>query len=80
MDTKWTRMGRTQYGRVTLNGHRVDTVASFTKLPSGKYRARVRVNGQYRGETFATKTAARRWATQIEGQLHDTTAGVKRKV
>jgi integrase len=55
-------------------------MASFTKLPSGKYRARVRVNGQYRGETFQTKTAARRWAAQIEGQLQDTDAGIKRKV
>lgn len=54
-------------------------MASFTKLDSGKYRARVRVNGQYRGETFATKTAAKRWAAQIEGQLHDSKAGIRRK-
>lgn len=54
-------------------------MASFTKLGSGKYRARVRVNGQYRGETFATKTAAKRWAAKIEGQLHDSKAGIRRK-
>jgi integrase len=54
-------------------------MASFTKLDSGKYRARVRVNGQYRGETFSTKTAAKRWAAQIEGQLHDSKAGIRRK-
>jgi len=55
-------------------------VATFTKLDSGKFRARVRVNGQYRGETFASKTAAKRWAGQIEGQLHDSKAGIKRRV
>lgn len=33
-------------------------MATFTKLPSGKFRAGARVNGNYRGETFVTKTAA----------------------
>lgn len=55
-------------------------MASYTKLPSGKYRARIRVNGQYRSSTFKSKTAARRWAAQIEGQLYDSAAGIKRKV
>ena len=55
-------------------------MASFTKLASGKYRVRVRVNGQYRGLTFTSKAAARRWALNIESQLTDQAAGVTRKV
>lgn len=80
MDTKWTRTGQTAYNEATKYGHGVDTVATITKLPSGKYRARVRVKNQYRASTFATKSAARRWSSQIEGQLHDTASGIKRKV
>ena len=55
-------------------------MASITKLQSGKYRARVRVGGQYRGESFSTKAAAKRWAAKIEGQLVDSSAGIKCKV
>lgn len=54
-------------------------MASISKLPSGKYRVRVRVDGQYRGETFTSKASAQRWASQIEGQLHDRKAGLKYK-
>ena len=55
-------------------------MASFTRLKSGKFRARVRVNGQYRGESFSSKAAAKRWAANIEGQLTDQAAGITRKV
>ena len=55
-------------------------MAAITKLPSGKFRARVRVNGQYRGETFSSKAAAKRWSVNIESQLTDQAAGVTRKV
>lgn len=43
-------------------------MATFTKLPSGKWRVQVRNNGTYRGATFATKSEAKVWAAAIERQ------------
>ncbi|TQK10173.1 site-specific integrase [Herbaspirillum sp. SJZ107] len=43
-------------------------MATFTKLPSGKWRAQVRKGGMYRGETFTLKREAQAWAQQIEVQ------------
>lgn len=43
-------------------------MATFTKLPSGKWRAQVRKGGMYRGETFTLKRDAQAWAQQIEVQ------------
>lgn len=55
-------------------------MASIRKLPSGKWRCRVRVRGAYRGETFGSKQAAREWATSIEGQLLSDARGQRRRV
>lgn len=43
-------------------------MATYTKLPSGKWRAQVRKGGMYRGETFTLKRDAMAWAQQIEVQ------------
>jgi len=43
-------------------------MATFTKLPSGKWRAQVRRQGMYRNETFTRKRDAESWAKQIEIQ------------
>lgn len=41
-------------------------MATFTKLPSGKWRAQVRKAGIYKGATFLTKVEAKTWAASIE--------------
>lgn len=43
-------------------------MATFTQLPSGKWRAQVRKGGMYRGETFTLKRDAQVWARQVEVQ------------
>ena len=43
-------------------------MATFTQLPSGKWRAQVRKGGMYRGETFTFKRDAQAWARQVELQ------------
>jgi len=43
-------------------------MATFTKLPSGKWRAQVRRQGMYRNETFTRKRDAELWAKQVEVQ------------
>lgn len=43
-------------------------MATFSQLPSGKWRVQVRKAGIYRAATFGTKREARDWATQIEAQ------------
>lgn len=43
-------------------------MATYTKLPSGKWRAQVRKGGMYRGETFTLKRDAQAWAQQVEVQ------------
>ena len=55
-------------------------MASFTKLPSGKWRARVRAYGNARSATFATKSQAKSWASNVESQLNDRHNGVKSTV
>lgn len=50
-------------------------MASFSQLPSGKWRVQVRRGGVYRAATFATKSEARHWAAQIEAQAHHVAAG-----
>lgn len=44
----------------------VHTMATFTQLPSGNWRAQVRKSGIYRNATFRTKAEARNWALAIE--------------
>ena len=43
-------------------------MATFSKLPSGRWRAQVRRGDIYRAATFDKKGQARDWATQIEAQ------------
>jgi integrase len=44
-------------------------MATFTKLPSGSWRAQVRRKGRYVSETFLRREDARRWATDAERQI-----------
>lgn len=50
-------------------------MATFSQLPSGKWRAQVRRAGLYRAATFPTKREAKDWATQIEAQANHVAAG-----
>lgn len=50
-------------------------MATFSQLPSGKWRVQVRKAGLYRGATFDTKREARVWATGIEAQVNHIAAG-----
>lgn len=50
-------------------------MASFSQLPSGKWRAQVRRAGLYRAATFATKREAKDWAAGIEVQANHIAAG-----
>lgn len=43
-------------------------MATYTKLPSGKWRAQVRKGEIYRGKTFTLRRDAEAWARQIEVQ------------
>jgi integrase len=45
-------------------------MATFSQLPSGKWRVQVRRHGVYRAATFETKREARDWSAQIESQAH----------
>lgn len=61
---------------VYRNAHGVHTsMATFTKLPSGKTRAQVRVGGFYRSQTFDQEKIAKKWAKEIEQQLKLSTGG-----
>lgn len=44
-------------------------MATFTKLASGSWRARVRHKGRYVSESFQRREDARRWATEMEGRI-----------
>jgi len=50
-------------------------MASFSHLPSGKWRVQVRRAGIYRAATFATKREASAWASTIEAQANHIAAG-----
>lgn len=50
-------------------------MATFTKLPSGKSRAQVRIGGFYRSQTFDNEKIARKWAKEIEQQLKQSASG-----
>ncbi len=50
-------------------------MATFSQLPSGKWRAQVRRAGIYRAATFTTKREAKDWAAGIESQAHHIAAG-----
>ena len=50
-------------------------MASFSQLPSGKWRAQVRRAGLSKGATFTKKRDAKDWAAGIEGQTEHIAAG-----
>jgi integrase len=50
-------------------------MATFSQLPSGKWRVQVRRSGIYRAATFTRKADARAWAAEIEGQAEHIAAG-----
>ncbi|MDE2629327.1 MAG: hypothetical protein KGL99_19455, partial [Burkholderiales bacterium] len=50
-------------------------MASFSQLPSGKWRVQVRRAGLYRAGTFNTKREAKDWAGGIESQAQHIAAG-----
>lgn len=50
-------------------------MATFSQLPSGKWRVQVRKAGIYKAATFNLKSEARAWATTIEGQANQVAAG-----
>jgi integrase len=50
-------------------------MATFSHLPSEKWRVQVRKAGLYRAATFATKREARDWSTAIEAQANHVAAG-----
>lgn len=50
-------------------------MATFSKLPSGKTRAQVRIGGFYRAQTFDLEKTAKKWAKEIEQQLRLSTGG-----
>lgn len=50
-------------------------MATFSQLPSGKWRAQVRRAGLYRAATFGTKREAKDWAASIETQAQHIAAG-----
>lgn len=45
-------------------------MATFSQLPSGKWRAQVRRSGIYRAATFETKREAKDWASGVESQAN----------
>lgn len=49
-------------------------MASFSQLPSGKWRVQVRRGGFYRAATFPLKREAESWAKSIETQAHQVVA------
>jgi integrase len=50
-------------------------MASFSQLPSGKWRAQVRRPGFSKGATFTLKRDAEAWAREVERQAEHVTAG-----
>ena len=50
-------------------------MATFSQLPSGKWRAQVRRAGLYRNATFETKREAKDWASGVESQANHIAAG-----
>ena len=48
--------------------HFIFNMATFSQLPSGKWRVQVRRAGIYRAATFETKREAKDWAAAIESQ------------
>lgn len=54
---------------------RLHTMATFSQLPSGKWRVQIRKAGVYRNATFTTKRDAKEWAIAVEAQVNHMAAG-----
>lgn len=53
----------------------VSPMATFYRLPSGRWRAQIKARGVRESESFATKTGAVRWAAAREAQIeHEASA------
>jgi len=53
----------------------VGPMATFYRLPSGRWRAQIKIRGVRESESFPTKTAAIRWAADRAAQIeHEATA------
>ena len=50
-------------------------MATYSKLPSGRWRAQVRKGDIYRAHTFDLKRDAQTWAIEIEAQANQILAG-----
>lgn len=51
-------------------------MATYSKLPSGRWRVQVRRGDIYRAHTFDLKRQAKTWATEIKAQALQVRAGV----
>ena len=70
----WTREGHEKGTiRIYRIGHGT-VMATVSKLPSGKWRARVRRDGVYRGKTFERKSDAQRWAAEVGSLIESASA------
>jgi len=47
----------------------IGAIATFTKLPSGRWRAQVRRKGQRASRSFRLKSEAEAWAQNAEGNI-----------
>lgn len=55
------------------------TMATVSRLPSGRWRAQIKASGVRESKSFPTRQLANRWATEREAQLeHELTAGPER--
>lgn len=55
------------------------TMATISRLPSGRWRAQIKMSGVRESESFPTRQLANRWATEREAQIeHEATAGPER--
>jgi integrase len=55
------------------------TMATITRLPSGRWRAQIKMRGVRESESFPTRQVANRWAAEREAQIeHELTAGPER--
>lgn len=50
-------------------------MATYSKLPSGRWRVQIRRGDIYRAATFEKKSDARDWSTQIEAQAEQVQKG-----
>lgn len=73
------RNGNAGYRAAPPKPHARPHVATFYRLPSGKWRAQIKAPGVRESASFGDRKAAVRWAADREAQLeHEATAGPER--